>query len=239
VYEAMPRPSTVVLASVALLIFATSFTRGYGIFALFVVFLDSYRRLSSLIMIVPHLINRFTFNAIGIFVQFIVSSLNFAVSLWESSFDSFMKFFNQKPSHSSGSIVSIFSLPLHASGISSLVSIVCNQFMRVPQALEDFNARYSLVPNALIAGAIAVFFYLELRRNVRSRDSFFENFFSCTVAVMFYVDAAVFLVLVISTLIPLICIFIALAAAAYAVNYLRPSLRPKHVAPCIALIAAQ
>jgi hypothetical protein len=48
----------------------------------------------------------------------------------------------------------------------------------------------------------------------------------------------VFAILVANLLLPLICIFAALALLSYAIFRARPSLRPKSTAPCLAVLAA-
>jgi hypothetical protein len=238
----MPRLSTIALCFLALLIVVTSFTRGYGVFALFAVLLNLFRTLSSWIF--PHWLNRFVFSATGYCIQSMLSFLKFVVSCWESSFDTFMNVFGQKPSDSRGSITSIFTLPLRASGVSSLISILYDELMRVPEALDDFSKSFNMTPDAIVVAitlATTVYYYYDekaLGKDASIADSaFFGVVF--LICVMLAADVAVFFILVVSTLVPLICIFACLAAAAYAVNYFRPNVRPKHAAPCMAVIAAQ
>ncbi len=208
-------------------------------FAPVLVFFHSFLRLSNVIMMGPHLINRYSFLALEFAVQTIELSLKMVVSIWEYLFDLVMKRFGQQPSKTSGSILSIFTVPMHASGISALVSIIFKQLMRVPQGLEDFTKWCSMAPNAVIILAVAGLVIQDVARNQRRQSSLVKKMMYHLLRVMFAADIAVFLVLIVSTLIPLICIFTTLALAAYAVNYFRPNLRPKHVAPCMALIVAQ
>ena len=51
-------------------------------------------------------------------------------------------------------------------------------------------------------------------------------------------DLVVFALLISATLLPLLCIFAALALASFGIYCFRPSIRPKHSAPCMALLAA-
>ena len=116
--------------------------------------------------------------------------------------------------------------------------------MRVPQVFADFCSSYGNIPNVLLLFAFTAFQYAETRRILgRSRltlkDMFLTQDCLLGVIVIFVIlDVAVFTLLLLKTLLHLLCIFGILALAAYVIPYFRPGTRPKHSAPCMALLSA-
>lgn len=149
----------------------------------------------------------------------------------------------QQPSAASANIVQFVAHPLQASGVNALIQIICNEFSRVPRVLEDFGASLDHFPNVL---AVAAWIAVLVEDMYRRPENYYTNqisrtSFDCLCFVfgcLLLSDAVVFAVLISSTLLPILLIFACLALASLVVHNLRPSIRPKHSAPCMALLAA-
>ena len=161
-------------------------------------------------------------------------------------FDLGMRLVGQQPSASAKSLTQIIAHPLRASGVSSLIDIICNQFQRVPQVFAEFGSSHDNLPNAVFTVAILACILEGIYANRgRAQRRNFDRVVQATLDSFILIimglllsDLVVFLLLISATLLPLLCIFAALALAAFVIYYFRPSIRPKHSAPCIALLAA-
>jgi hypothetical protein len=247
----------IVIGCTALLIASTAIARGFGLQVFlriswdgFRIFWNALRFAASWIVphfswIVPHWLNHITFWVLRYCVWAIFLALNFVLMLWESGFDLGMRLVGQQPSASAKSLTQIIAHPLRASGVSSLIDIICNQFQRVPQVFAEFGSSHDNLPNAVFTVAILACIlegiYANRGRARRSFDRVVQatlDSFILIILGLLLSDLVVFVLLISATLLPLLCIFAALALAAFVIYYFRPSIRPKHSAPCIALLAA-
>ena len=133
--------------------------------------------------------------------------------------------------------------PFRASGADALVDVIFDDFYRVPEALELFFSKYVFVRVLAAIAALLAFLCGSTFRDVRQSLRFgFEGLFSVLISaatlLLLTCDFFVFLFLVADSLLPLLCIFAALALLSFLINLLRPSVRPKNSAPCLALLAA-
>lgn len=240
--------ASVILACVLPLIVMTGIIRGFGPLALPQIIWDACLSIWNTLRflspwIVPHWFNHVLFWLVGHCVGLVFQALNLLFFLWESGFDLIMFVLGQQPSAAGASIAQYVAHAFQASGISALIQIICNQFSRVPQVLEDFGASFDHFPNVLaVAALIAVLVEDMYRRpnnynkSLISRTS--SDFFSFVFGCLLLIDAVVFAILIFAVLLPILLIFASLALASLAVHRLRPSIRPKHSAPCMALLVA-
>jgi hypothetical protein len=234
--------ASVILACVLPLIVMTGIIRGFGPLALPQIIWDACLSIWNTLRflspwIVPHWFNHVLFWLVGRCVGLVFQALNLLFFLWESGFDLIMFVLGQQPSAAGASIAQYVAHAFQASGISVLIQIICNEFSRVPQVLEDYFASFDHFGNVLaVAALIAVLvedIYIYRRPNnlFRTSSVFFFLVFGCF-------DAVVFAILIFAILLPILLIFACLALASLAVHRLRPSIRPKHSAPCMALLVA-
>jgi hypothetical protein len=239
----------VVLGCMALLIATTAITRGYGL-GVFVSILWNACLIEWNVLqflasyIVPHWLNYLFFWVLEYCGWFLLFASNTICFLWESGFDNVMQLLGQQPSAAGESFTQLIAHPLRASGVTALISIIGEQFMRVPQVFADFCSSFGNIPNVLLLVAFTAFQYAETRRLLgRPRLTLKEMFLTqdCLLGVIIIfviLDVAVFTLLLLKTLLHLLCIFGILALAAYVIPYFRPGTRPKHSAPCMALLSA-
>jgi hypothetical protein len=181
----------------------------------------------------PYCINRAAFAAVYYAACGILWVLESFVTIYEFAFGSFMK--------------RMILSPFRASGVGALASKICWEFFSVPQQLETFlEWRAARVAATIGGGSFLVGFFLDLcsqsgfRRELRRSFclSVFKIIF-CSVSVITCIaDIVVFAILVANLLLPLLCIFAALALMSYTIFRARSSLRPKYTAPCLAVLAA-
>lgn len=240
--------ASLVLACLLPLIVVTGIIRGFGPLALPRIIWDGclfiWNTLGFLApWIVPHWFNHALFWLVGHCVGFVFQALHLLCFLWESCFDLIMFVLGQQPSAASANIAQFVAHPLQASGVNALIQIICNEFSRVPRVLEDFGASLDHFPNVL---AVAAWIAVLVEDMYRRPENYYTNqisrtSFDCLCFVfgcLLLSDAVVFAVLISSTLLPILLIFACLALASLVVHNLRPSIRPKHSAPCMALLAA-
>ncbi len=182
----------------------------------------------------PYYINRAAFAAVYYPARGILWLLESFVTVFEFAFGSVMK--------------EMILAPFRASGVSALASKICWEFFSVPQQLATLlEWRAARVTATICAGFFAVLIFLltctesEYSCDLRHRNWFVtvSVFMSTTVVIVTCIaDIVVLAILVTNLLLPLLCIFAALALLSYAIFCARPSLRPKSTAPCLAVLAA-
>ena len=239
----------IILGCTALLIAATAIARGFGLQVFLRISWDGIRIFWNALLfsgtwIVPHWLNHITFWVVRYCVWGILWALNFVLMLWESSFDLGMRLMGQQPSASAKGLTQLIAHPLRASGVSCLIHIIGEQFQRVPQVFADFGSSHDNIPNAVFTVAMLACIIECIYAN-RGRYRNYDRIVQATlesfipiVMCLLLSDLVVFALLISATLLPLLCIFAALALASFGIYCFRPSIRPKHSAPCMALLAA-
>ena len=177
----------------------------------------------------PNYINRAAFAAVHYAACGILWVIESFVAIFEFAFGSIIK--------------EMILAPFRASGVSALASKICWEFFSVPQQLETFlEWRAVRVAATICAGVVAVSLFLLAAFCELLHPNWFVtvSVFTLTTVVIVtcIADVVVLAILVANLLLPLLCIFAALALLSYAIFRARPSLRPKSTAPCLAVLAA-
>jgi hypothetical protein len=250
----------------ALLVALTSVVKGYGPTVFVFIAWDAccaLWRASCLLSqwIVPHWLNRFAFSALYYIGMAVIWTLKSVLQLWEDAFDAGMLRLGHRPSAASISISDSVAAHLESAGVSSLARILYRQFFLVPDDLQKFCSSDNTLNFALLAIIICthtgekLWREMPLSRVVRDGRFwrrcllFFVRIFSfdqtqhedlCVTLVFIFLllDVLVFAITLSTTIFPLLCIFAALALMSFVIHYFCPSIRPKHSAPSMALLAA-
>jgi hypothetical protein len=257
------KPSTA-LGCTALLVAVTSIVKGYGLPVFVFIAWDTccaLWRASCLLShwIVPHWLNRFAFSALNYFGLAVIWTLSSALQLWEHIFDAGMLQLGYRPSAASISISDSVAAHLESAGVGSLARILYRQFFLVPDDLQKFCSSHDALNFALLAVIIGLHTvgqrempYLQIFRDGRFWQRcllFFVHIFSfdraqyedlsfTLISVFLVLDGLVFAITLSTTIFPLLCIFAALSLMSFVIHYFCPSIRPKHSAPSMALLAA-
>lgn len=241
----------VLLVCMALFVAATAVARGFGLLVFLRIPWDACCVMWSVLKffaswIVPHWLNHAMFWFAVHCISAVFWALNFVLSLWESGFDLVMYQLGHQPSAAGGSITQLVDYSLGSSGIGALLQILYQQFNLVPQALDEFCSSFDNLPNVVLAVAIVASFHPSvakqhigmIRYDRLSSDAQNSECIGVVITLLLLLDIAAFALLVSATLLPLLCIFAVLTLAASGIHYLRPGIRPKHSAPCLASLAA-
>jgi hypothetical protein len=185
--------------------------------------------------------------------------LSSVLQLWEHIFDAGMLQLGYRPSAASISISDSVAAHLESAGVGSLTRILYRQFFLVPHDLQKFCSSHDALNFAVLAAMIALHTvgqrempYLQIFRDGRFWQRcllFFVNLFSfdraqyedlglTLISVFLLLDGLVFAITLSTAIFPLLCIFAALSLMSFVIHYFCPSIRPKHSAPSMALLAA-
>jgi hypothetical protein len=253
------------LGCTALLVAVTSIVKGYGLPVFVFIAWDAccaLWRASCLLShwIVPHWLNRFAFSALNYFGLAVIWTLSSVLQLWEHFFDAGMLQLGYRPSAASISISDSVASHLESAGVGSLARILYRQFFLVPDDLQKFCSSHDALNFAFLAVIIGFHTAYDMPRmpflqifrdggfwkrcllffvHISSFDrAQYEELGGWLIMVFLVFDGLVFAITLSTTIFPLLCIFAALSLMSFAIHYFCPSIRPKHSAPSMALLAA-